>query len=82
VHAIRTSATFTNPPRRRTSSIRANVASASARAPAKNCATAIAPAQLAKRREGWSPPASRYTTGVLAKYAKLVSSASKGAITG
>lgn len=39
-------------------------------------------AQLAKRREGWTPPASRYATGVLAKYAKLVSSASRGAVTG
>jgi dihydroxy-acid dehydratase len=42
----------------------------------------VDPAELAKRREKWSPPASRYTTGVLAKYAKLVSSASKGAVTG
>ncbi|MCA9475773.1 MAG: dihydroxy-acid dehydratase, partial [Nitrospira sp.] len=29
----------------------------------------------------WKAPAPRYTTGVMAKYAKLVSSASKGAIT-
>jgi len=42
----------------------------------------VDPAELAKRREKWSPPASRYTSGVLAKYAKLVSSASKGAVTG
>lgn len=34
-------------------------------------------ARLAK----WTPPAPRYTTGVLAKYAKLVSSASVGAVT-
>ena len=34
-------------------------------------------ARLAK----WTPPAPRYTTGVLAKYAKLVSSASLGAVT-
>jgi dihydroxy-acid dehydratase len=39
-------------------------------------------AELAKRREQWTPPASRYTSGVLAKYAKLVASASKGAVTG
>jgi dihydroxy-acid dehydratase len=39
-------------------------------------------AELARRREKWTPPASRYASGVLAKYAKLVSSASKGAVTG
>ena len=37
--------------------------------------------ELAKRRAGWKQPAPRYTTGVLAKYSKLVSSASKGAVT-
>jgi dihydroxy-acid dehydratase len=36
---------------------------------------------LARRRQAWKPPASKYTTGVLAKYAKLVSSASLGAVT-
>ncbi|HEU0236499.1 MAG TPA: dihydroxy-acid dehydratase [Candidatus Limnocylindrales bacterium] len=36
---------------------------------------------LASRREGWSPPAPRYTGGVMAKYAALVSSASEGAVT-
>ena len=36
---------------------------------------------LAERRKRWSPPAPRYTSGVLAKYAALVSSASEGAIT-
>jgi dihydroxy-acid dehydratase len=39
-------------------------------------------AELARRREGWAPPAPRYTTGVLAKYAKLVGSAATGAICG
>lgn len=38
--------------------------------------------EMAKRREGWTPRAPRYETGVLAKYARLVSSASKGAVTG
>lgn len=38
-------------------------------------------AVLAERRARWSPPAPRYTTGALAKYAALVSSASEGAIT-
>jgi dihydroxy-acid dehydratase len=36
---------------------------------------------LADRRARWSPPEPRYRTGVLAKYAALVSSASEGAIT-
>ena len=38
--------------------------------------------ELARRRDAWRPPAPRYTRGVLAKYAKLVSSASSGAVTG
>jgi dihydroxy-acid dehydratase len=38
--------------------------------------------ELARRREGWAPPPPRYTTGVLAKYAKLVGSAAQGAICG
>ena len=37
--------------------------------------------ELARRRAAWKPMAPRYTTGVLAKYAKLVSSASVGAVT-
>jgi len=36
---------------------------------------------LAKRRTAWQAPAPRYTGGVLAKYAALVSSASDGAVT-
>jgi dihydroxy-acid dehydratase len=38
-------------------------------------------AELAARREGWEPNAPRYTSGVLAKYAKLAQGAEKGAIT-
>jgi dihydroxy-acid dehydratase len=38
-------------------------------------------AELAMRRAAWQPRAPRYTRGVLAKYAKLVSSASQGAVT-
>jgi dihydroxy-acid dehydratase len=34
------------------------------------------------RRQGWVPLPPRYTTGVLAKYRKLVSSAAHGAVTG
>jgi dihydroxy-acid dehydratase len=37
--------------------------------------------ELALRHETWRPPAPRYKTGVLAKYAALVSSASVGAVT-
>ncbi|MFB2767875.1 dihydroxy-acid dehydratase [Pelatocladus sp. BLCC-F211] len=37
--------------------------------------------ELARRRENWQPRPPRYTQGVLAKYAKLVSSSSFGAVT-
>jgi dihydroxy-acid dehydratase len=37
--------------------------------------------ELARRRARWKPPAPRYTRGVLAKYTRLVSTASRGAIT-
>jgi dihydroxy-acid dehydratase len=37
--------------------------------------------ELARRLAKWSPPAPRYTGGVLAKYAALVGSASEGAVT-
>jgi dihydroxy-acid dehydratase len=37
--------------------------------------------ELAQRRANWQPPQPRYTQGVLAKYAKLVSSSSLGAVT-
>ncbi len=37
--------------------------------------------ELAARRKKWKAPKPRYTKGLLAKYAKLVSTASKGAIT-
>ncbi len=37
--------------------------------------------ELARRRASWQPPKPRYTRGVLAKYARLVSSASQGAVT-
>ncbi|MEB3288604.1 MAG: dihydroxy-acid dehydratase [Leptolyngbya sp.] len=36
---------------------------------------------LAQRRAAWVPPVPRYQRGVLAKYAKLVSSSSRGAVT-
>ena len=41
----------------------------------------VSDAEVAERRAAWQPPAPRYTHGVMAKYAKLVTSASKGAVT-
>ena len=38
--------------------------------------------ELRSRLAKWKPPAPRYTSGVMAKYANLVSTASRGAITG
>ena len=38
-------------------------------------------AELALRRAKWQPRPPRYTKGILAKYAKLVSSSSVGAVT-
>jgi len=38
--------------------------------------------ELAKRKAAFKPPQPRYTTGVLGKYARLVSSAAQGAVTG
>ena len=37
--------------------------------------------EIASRLSRWQPPAPRYQTGVMAKYAQLVSSASLGAVT-
>ncbi len=37
--------------------------------------------ELAERMKSWTPRPPRYTTGALAKYARLVGSASKGAVT-
>jgi dihydroxy-acid dehydratase len=38
-------------------------------------------AEIARRRAAWQPPAPRYTSGVLHKYARLVGSAAQGAVT-
>jgi dihydroxy-acid dehydratase len=38
--------------------------------------------ELQARLSQWTPPKPRYTSGVMAKYARLVSSASEGAVTG
>ena len=42
---------------------------------------AISEEEMQRRLAAWSPPEPRYTAGVFAKYAKLVSSASEGAVT-
>ena len=42
----------------------------------------IVPAtEIKKRQKAWKQPKPKYTRGVLAKYAKLVTSASEGAVT-
>ncbi len=42
---------------------------------------AVSARELAARRKKWKPPHSRHTKGLLAKYRKLVSTASEGAVT-
>jgi dihydroxy-acid dehydratase len=42
---------------------------------------AISKSELTKRKKGWQAPEPRYKRGVMAKYARGVSSASEGAIT-
>jgi dihydroxy-acid dehydratase len=41
----------------------------------------VSDAELARRRAAWKPRAPHYTSGVLAKYARLVGSAARGAVT-
>ena len=41
----------------------------------------VSDAELEKRRQQWQAPAIKYKSGALAKYAKLVSTASRGAVT-
>ncbi len=41
----------------------------------------LSAAEIQKRLAGWKPPAPRYKSGVMAKYALLVSSSSLGAVT-
>ncbi len=42
----------------------------------------LSDAEINARLKKWTPPPARYTRGVMAKYAKLVSSASQGAVCG
>ncbi len=50
--------------------------------PARTLSVELSEQALADRLTAWRPPAPRFTAGVLAKYAKLVSSAAAGAVTG
>jgi dihydroxy-acid dehydratase len=50
-------------------------------APARLLQLNISDEELAQRRAAWKPREPRYKTGILAKYAKLVSSSSLGAVT-
>ncbi|MDF1594559.1 MAG: dihydroxy-acid dehydratase [Acidimicrobiia bacterium] len=49
--------------------------------PARRLDLLVDEVTLATRRAGWKPPEPRYTTGALAKYARLVGSAEDGAVT-
>ena len=49
--------------------------------PKRTLSVALSAAQLQKRLATWKAPAPRYTNGVMAKYALLVSSSSLGAVT-
>jgi len=49
--------------------------------PKRTLTVDITDAELRKRLSSWRAPAPRYTSGVMAKYALLVSSSSLGAIT-
>jgi dihydroxy-acid dehydratase len=48
---------------------------------AKTIDLAVPDAELARRRAQWKLPEPRYTSGVLAKYARLVTGAERGAVT-
>jgi dihydroxy-acid dehydratase len=41
---------------------------------------AVSPEEMSRRRAEWVAPTPRYTSGALAKYARLVSSAAQGAV--
>ena len=50
--------------------------------PARRLDVELSDNDIRERLASWRPPAPRYTTGVMAKYARLVSSAAAGAVTG
>ena len=49
--------------------------------PSRGIDLLVEPAELDRRRSGWKLPTPRYPTGVLAKYARLVTGAERGAVT-
>ena len=49
--------------------------------PSKSLDVLVDAAEMEKRRVGWKPNPPRYTSGVLAKFARLVQGAEKGAVT-
>ena len=49
--------------------------------PTKRIDVLVDDATIARRREQWKLPEPRYRTGVLAKYARLVTGAERGAVT-
>jgi len=50
--------------------------------PARRLDVELGELEIAARLDGWTPPRPRYASGVMAKYARLVSSAAEGAVTG
>jgi len=48
---------------------------------ARDLSVRVPPQEMAKRHKEWSPPPPKYDSGVMAKYAKLVSTAARGAVT-
>jgi len=49
--------------------------------PARTIDLDVDPAEVDRRREAWKVPPARYTSGVLAKYARLAQGAERGAVT-
>ena len=49
--------------------------------PGRKLEVDVSPEEMEERRRGWQPRPPAYSTGALAKYAKLVSSAAQGAVT-
>jgi dihydroxy-acid dehydratase len=50
--------------------------------PGRRLDVGVSPEEMRERRRRWQAPAPAFSTGALAKYAKLVSSAAQGAVTG
>jgi len=49
-------------------------------APSLSLTLHVSDEELARRRAAWTPPARRYTRGVMAKFAALVGSSHRGAV--